>query len=204
MALANYSDLQTAIANWSHRTDLTAVIPDFIVLAEKRINGDIDARNQDISVTLVTVAGQATITAPTDMLSLRSLTLQSSSNVVLDYLTPDQFNTVYTSATTGTPQSFSIVGDYIYLGPVPSTAFNVQCIYTAEVPPLASNPTNWLITNFPQVYLSACLIEVARYSQNNEAMQAAEISYKEAINSVNAIDWYSGSTMRVRNDVRIN
>lgn len=204
MALANYSDLQTAIANWSHRTDLAAVIPDFIVLAEKRINGDIDARNQDISVTLVTVAGQATITAPTDMLSLRSLTLQASSNVVLDYLTPDQFNTVYTSATTGTPQSFSIVGDYIYLGPVPSTVFNVQCIYTAEVPPLASNPTNWLITNFPQVYLAACLIEVARYSHNSEQMQAAEISYREAISSVNSIDWYSGSTMRVRNDVRIN
>ena len=35
MALANYSDLKTSIANWLNRSDLTTEIAeDFIVLAE--------------------------------------------------------------------------------------------------------------------------------------------------------------------------
>jgi len=38
MSIATYSELQTAVADWMHRTDLTAKIPDFITLAESRIN----------------------------------------------------------------------------------------------------------------------------------------------------------------------
>jgi hypothetical protein len=203
MALANYTDLQASIAAWSHRSDLTAIIPDFIVLAEKRINSDIDARAQDSVVTLSTVANVAYITAPTDMLTVRSLTLVTSNQTtVLDYLTPDQFNTSY-GTTTGQPQSFTIIGNLLYLGQIPDSVYSIQCIYTASVPPIASNPTNWLITNFPQVYLTACLVEVARYTLNNELFASSNASYKEAIDSVNSIDWYSGSTMRVRHDVRV-
>lgn len=203
MALANYTDLQASIAAWSHRSDLTAIIPDFIVLAEKRINSDIDARAQDSVVTLSTVANVAYITAPTDMLTVRSLTLVTSNQTtVLDYLTPDQFNASY-GTTTGQPQSFTIIGNLLYLGQIPDSVYSIQCIYTASVPPIASNPTNWLITNFPQVYLTACLVEVARYTLNQELFASSNASYKEAIDSVNSIDWYSGSTMRVRHDVRV-
>lgn len=203
MALANYTDLQASIAAWSHRSDLTAIIPDFIVLAEKRINSDIDARAQDSVVTLSTVANVAYITAPTDMLTVRSLTIVTSNQTtVLDYLTPDQFNASY-GTTTGQPQSFTIIGNLLYLGQIPDSVYSIQCIYTASVPPIASNPTNWLITNFPQVYLTACLVEVARYTLNNELFASSNASYKEAIDSVNSIDWYSGSTMRVRHDVRV-
>jgi hypothetical protein len=203
MALANYTDLQASIAAWSHRSDLTAIIPDFIVLAEKRINSDIDARAQDSVVTLSTVANVAYITAPTDMLTVRSLTLVTSNQTtVLDYLTPDQFNASY-GTTTGQPQSFTIIGNLLYLGQIPDSVYSIQCIYTASVPPIASNPTNWLITNFPQVYLTACLVEVARYTLNQELFASSNASYKEAIDSVNSIDWYSGSTMRVRHDLRV-
>lgn len=201
MALANYTDLQASLAAWSHRSDLTTIIPDFIVLAEKRINGDIDSRLQDLVVPIPTVANQPYITAPSDMISLRSLTLQGSRYIVLDYLTPDQFNTAY-DATAGTPESFSIVGSKIYLGKIPDSIYTIQCIYTAAIPAIASNPTNWLITNYPNVYLFASLSELARYTLNTDLFQSSEASYKEALNSVNSIDWYSGSTMRVRTDTR--
>ena len=38
MALGTYSELQAAIATWLDREDLTAVIPDFITMAEVRLN----------------------------------------------------------------------------------------------------------------------------------------------------------------------
>ncbi len=38
MAITTYSELKTALGNWLNRDDLTAVIPDFISLAETDIN----------------------------------------------------------------------------------------------------------------------------------------------------------------------
>ena len=42
MALANYSDLQSAVAGWLNRTDLTSQIPDFIALAESKLDSHPD------------------------------------------------------------------------------------------------------------------------------------------------------------------
>ena len=41
MAITTYAELQTSIANWLNRDDLTAVIPDFISLTEAGINRDL-------------------------------------------------------------------------------------------------------------------------------------------------------------------
>ncbi len=37
MALSNYTDLKTAVASWMKRSDVTAKVPDYITLAEKKI-----------------------------------------------------------------------------------------------------------------------------------------------------------------------
>ena len=37
MAITSYSDLQTSVANYLGRTDLTSIIPDFIDFAEAQI-----------------------------------------------------------------------------------------------------------------------------------------------------------------------
>ena len=41
MAITTYAELQTSIANWLNRDDLTSVIPDFISLTEASINRDL-------------------------------------------------------------------------------------------------------------------------------------------------------------------
>ena len=41
MALSNYTGLKASIADFLNRDDLTAVIPDFITLAEAQINRDV-------------------------------------------------------------------------------------------------------------------------------------------------------------------
>ena len=38
MALINYQDLQSAVGRWLDRDDLVSQIPDFITLAEMKIN----------------------------------------------------------------------------------------------------------------------------------------------------------------------
>ena len=204
MALANYTDLQAAAAAWLHRTDLAAVIIDFITLAEKRIGGDLDARLQDSIVTLSTVASTITVASPTDVINIRSLTLQSSPNQVLDYLTPDQFNLQYAFGDTGKPRMFTVVGTNIYLGPTPDAVYSLQCMYKTTIPALSvGTPTNWLMTNAPQVYLFATLCASVMYTRDEKSLPGWESRYAEAIKSVNFQDWFAGSTMRVRSDVKL-
>ena len=54
MALSNYSELQSSIADWLNRSDLTNQIKDFIALAEAEINSKLRIRKM-ISSTTITV-----------------------------------------------------------------------------------------------------------------------------------------------------
>ena len=67
MAISTYSDLQQAVADWLHRTDLSGVIPTFIAVAEENMSADITSRSMDAKTTLTTVAGTATLSLPSDM-----------------------------------------------------------------------------------------------------------------------------------------
>ena len=67
MAIASYADLKTSIANFLARSDLTAQIPDFIQLAEARINRELETREQEKRSTATLVAGDEYISLPTDM-----------------------------------------------------------------------------------------------------------------------------------------
>ena len=65
MAISTYSELQTAVANWLDRDDLTARIPEFIVLAEARYNRELRIRGMETIVDISTVAGTRSYALPT-------------------------------------------------------------------------------------------------------------------------------------------
>lgn len=203
MALATFSDLQTAIANWTHRSDLSSITGDLITLAEARINGDLDARFQDSTTTLSTVAGTETVALPTDVINIRSVFVDSAQQVTLKYVTPDQFRTLYPYDTSGVPNVYTVIGSNLYLAPVPDGVYSLPITYKARVPALSvSSPTNWLLTTYPNVYLYASLLECAPYIKDDARLQTWKAAYDLAIESVNHQDWYSGSTMTIRTDVR--
>lgn len=57
MALTTYSDLQSAVASYLARSDLTSQIPDFIRLAEIRLRRELRIRQMLRSVTTTTTGG---------------------------------------------------------------------------------------------------------------------------------------------------
>ena len=67
MAIATYTDLQTSIANFLARSDLTAQIPDFIALAEASMSRELETRSQEKRVTANTVSGNEYLALPTDL-----------------------------------------------------------------------------------------------------------------------------------------
>lgn len=203
MSITTYSELQTAVASHLHRTDLTATIPTFISLAEHRIFGNLDSRKQDLVTSLATVTDQEYVNLPTDFINFRTVACAETYST-LKYQSPEQFAREFLAIESGTPNNYTIVGDKMYLSPVPDGVYNLRCVYQAKVPALSdSNTTNWLLTSYPAVYLYASLCESAPYLRDDQRIPTWESLYQRAVESVNAQDWSSMGAMRINGDVTV-
>lgn len=200
MALDTYANLQGAIANWMHRSDLTGTIPDFITLAEVRIKALLTTRLQSITAPLPTVLGQNYVAAPADLLHVRSLSLPNVRPAV-SYLSPDQFNANFADQRAGRPYNYTIIGSQIYLGPVPDAVYSASLVYEAKFLPLSSmEPSNALLANWPNIYLWGALKEAALFSMNFQLESEFNAAFLEAVESANKLEWHSGGPMRMRSD----
>lgn len=178
MAINTYSSLQTAITSWLFgRTDLAAQIPDFITLCEQRLYyGDgafepLRIRFMETVATLSTIGGQPYLPLPSDFLQARSAYLATGPRVpvnnALEYRSPANLFTSYTTSYSGRPKFFTIEGNNIYFGPIPDGVYSISFCYYALPQPLSSTSTNWLITNAPGVYLYGSLAEAAPYIEDS-------------------------------------
>lgn len=198
MALANYSDLKAAVANWLDRTDLTARVPEFITLAEAKLNRDLRARQMEQRSTANTVASEPFLTLPTDFQSVRRLRVLSAADdpikPELKYLTPDQLNEyrVTRSPASASPTHFTIKGDQFELWPTPDAVYTLDMVYRKNIPALSdSSPTNWLLTYAPDVYLYGALLEAAPYLMDDERIGVWSAAFGAVISSVNRVGWAS-------------
>lgn len=202
MALATYTDLQAAVASWCKRTDLTAVIPDFIALAESRIARDLRSRKQIATATLATVANTQTVTLPTDFLEIENITLISSPSVALSVITPEIMDVRFPAAYwTGAPKCYALLGSAILLGPTPDGVYSISLDYYARIAALSVTPTNWLLTSYPMAYLAPALAEAFLYMMDEQRAATWEARYQAEINAVQTTDddgIYSGSALRAR------
>lgn len=201
MALATYTDLQASIATWLKRDDLTSVIPDFIALAESRLMRDLRLRQQITSTTLTTVAGQQSVTLPTDFLEFENVSLRSSQTRSLSYAPVEHIDTKYPTEYTGTPAVYAIEGQTMLLGPTPDAVYSLPVIYYAKWPALSVTPTNWLLTNHPGLYLFASLAEAQPYMLDDQRIAVWESKYQAVMAQVQSKDetaTHSGSALRVK------
>ena len=194
MALGTYTELQASIADWLDRTDLTSVIPDFIALFEANANTEAAIRTlfNRTSTSIPTVANQNYISTPTDFLAPESYIYTSSGNkqVVSPYGTSAALYAAFPSTTGGPPKGLISLNGKLELAPVPDSAYTGTLYYYSKIPALASNSTNWLLTNYPQVYLFGSLLAAEAYLQNDPRLPVWGSMYD------NAIQKLQGSTDR--------
>ena len=201
-ASRDLSWLKQAVENWTHRTGFAAdpILDDFIMLAEKRINNDLEARLQDAVVTIPTVANLNGVLMPADVAEIRSLSI--AHHGPLGYITPDQFNEEFACGTAGPTKFYTIVGPYIYLGPTPDAVYSLKCAYRQHIPSLldAVDGVNWLIRDQPNIYLAATMCEALVYVQNETQIPVWEAKYKVAVEALNHADWHTGGPLTVKSD----
>ena len=189
MAITTYAELQTAVKNWSKRSDLDSIIPDFIRLAELRVNRNLRIRKMETRVQASTVASQEYYGLPTNFVQMRSFKLDTSPLTDLDYLTPERMDTVWAGSLTGQPKAYTVVGDEVRLGPKPDGVYTMEMLYWQKPAALSdSATTNFMLTANPDALLYASLIEVSSYAENDAGLMKWTQLFNETIRAVQTED----------------
>jgi hypothetical protein len=207
MGLANYTELKASVADYLNRNDLTSRIPDFITLAEGRLNRDIRARVNYVRSETTTTGGQAFYNLPSDLIELRNVTYDTASNsYALAYMSPESASREYGSHSNGSPKAYSNLGKNIKVCPTPDGTYTLGINYYQKLTPLSdSNLTNNILAEFPNLYLYGSCLEGAVYLDDNEQVQRFAQLYSSGLTDVKTAEdaaRYSGTvlTMTVQGD----
>lgn len=203
MAINSFTTLKSAIANWLDRDDLSDQLPDFISLNEALFNRVLRIRPMETIVTEATVGGTKSYDLPTGYVQMREIHLDTSPVTSLQYISPEMLYRVWAGSSSGKPDSYSIIGDKIYFGPTPDSAYNYTMTYYKTFDALSdSNTTNWVILNAPDVYLYGALLQAEPFLQNDQRIPVWERGLRQALSDLQSQDdkdRHSGSQLRVMN-----
>lgn len=183
MALVNYSDFQTTIADYLARSDLTAQIVDFITMAEVRLGRDLrECQGNEGRATVTLVPGERHLDVPTDFIRARSLQLNTDPITFLNYKTPDWIAMHYAGSQTSRPVVYSIVARTFKFGPTPDSDYEMELIYQKTIAALSdSNVTNWYTVNVPDMLLWASMIAAEPLIQNDTRIPMWKAQYDEGV-----------------------
>ena len=188
MALTNYSTLQTAIINALHRSDLTSAVPDFITLAEDKLNKRLRIRGMESRVNSTVTGGTEYVALPDGFLSVKNFQVNTSPRTRLEYASPEWLDVNYPSPTSvGTPIFYSFVGGEIQLAPVTDGAYTLEMDYYKKLD-IATDSTNWVLTNAPRVYYYGALVEAALYIKDDKRIAIWGTLLENAINEMERAD----------------
>jgi hypothetical protein len=167
MALATYADLQEAITAYLDDETLNARIPDFIRLFEvkaQRVLRTSQAKN--VATAQTDANGQVDV--PNDF---RGMVRLSVDGTPLEYVTAETASLRNTTASNRTTYAYSIEGRTLTL--VPASSVEISLVYYQGVPVLSDvSPTNWLLTEHPDVYLYGSLAEAEAFGFNDARLAA--------------------------------
>ena len=189
MALNNYSDLKTTVANYLARSDLTSVIPDFIQLGEQRLRRELRIRQMLKVVTTTTTAGDSTVALPADFLQLRDVHLDGNPTYPVEYLAPGAFYRNARSAESGVPRQYTILATEFQFAPIPDSTYTIRMLYYAKPDFLSdSNVSNVFLANCPDALLYASLAEAEPYLMNDARVQLWASLYDRSVTNIQTSD----------------
>jgi len=203
VAITTYSELQSAVADWLNRTDLTSAITDFISLAEAEFQRTIRHRKM-ITRSDATIDSEYSAT-PGDWYQSVSLILKTDPVHPLEYVTNEAMNDLKaTSSAVGKPNYYTHVGTEIQVYPAPDgTGYTGEVVYYAKIPPLTdSNTSNWLLDIAPDIYLYGTLVQSAPYLRDDERTGVWASLYKQGIEELIVSDQRTRGQTSVRMKTR--
>ena len=208
MAIATYSELKIAIANWLRNDELVPRVPEFIALAEDRIAQDERFRVRAMETSTDLTISATEVALPTGFISARRLYIDGNPKKRVGFIAPEDFWIRNAANQTSLPKWFTIEGENIVFGPSPDTTYTGKLLYWKRFDALANDTdTNWILTNARGLLLYGALIEAGTYFPNDPRVQNWMAAYEDEVRKVqkaNRRDRYSGAPLIARSDVQVD
>lgn len=180
--ITNYATLQSAIADYLNRADLTSQIQTFIQFAEADLNTRL--RTREMIVRATTSNSDEFVKLPTDWLEGINLQIQGGQSP-LRYITLDEADIINASNTYTQTRFYSLMDGAIELVPPPGDYITVEMVYYAKIPALSDAvTTNWLIAKAPDVYLYGALTHAAPFLMDDQRVNVFGQIYLARVQSL--------------------
>jgi hypothetical protein len=164
-----YAELQTETLAWLRNTAASEQVTNFISQVEDEANAKLRGVRRIIVATPTINAASSAL--PGDFQEVRSVRLTDGARTVpLVPITPERLAALkQDDDTTGEPEVYAIQGASMYFHPTPSASYAAELVYVGRLPRLSdSNTSNWLLAEFPSVYLNGALWRGYLYLKNAE------------------------------------
>lgn len=191
MALDSYSGLQTEIADWLNRSDLTTKIPTFIVLAESTMRRRLRRFSAREDMTIAALA----VSSPCAAAELRSIYLRTGSphldkplNIVTPEILADMRATQ--AGVSGRPRWAAVTssGKELLFAPTPDTSYTAEVIYFKALQALSTaNTVNDELAAAPDMYLYGALLQAEPYLEHDERIPVWKEKFDSAIQELNTM-----------------
>lgn len=187
MSFGTYSELLDSIKRYAD-TDKNpkwlAALPGFPALVEAKVRKRLRIGEQERTAQITTIDTKDTYSPPPRYQSLRLIQYQppaidgvQGKSCVLRYLAPDTLVDMSVNWT-GSVEHYTIQDGQFKLLGSPATAGMLKIVYIEGLEPLSTaTPTNWLLTDYPDVYLSGCMVESVKF-QKGDQMQAGKAEWE--------------------------
>lgn len=196
MAISTYSDLLTAIAKFAWRSDeeFTSDTSTFVALAESRLNRELPLRVMETDIPVTIAQGAQKIALPADF--VEPITLHLTTFGISTPLKSSVAGDMPLKPVSTIPTAWCINGTDLQVDAVCNQNHTFTFRYRKAFNLSPSAPTNWLLTNHPDVYLAASLVwgnvfmmapEMATPWKAMLEEALAEIGWKEARSKVGTL-----------------
>ena len=181
MAITNYGELKSELAEWLHHNGakVTARAADMILMGESVINREL--RLLDMIATQTGVLDTSTRTLALPERYAERITFRLDSPLRnLTYVAPDSLDAHFNEVdTTGEPKRYTVT-DAIEFDRIPDAAYSYTLKYYRGYRLADDIDTNYLLTNYPQLYLFAAMRYGSIYIRKPElAMEIEPLLQRE-------------------------
>lgn len=180
MTITSYSEMQSLIKRRLKRgSDLDSYVPDYIRLAEARIYREMRVRAMETALSSTIASG--VIAVPSGYRELKHAYVNGSPTSPLQRKNDEWIYANYpTRSSDGKPLFIAREGSNFIFGPYPDSTYTIKGIYYKALDALsASNTSNWLITDNPDLLLFASLVEANADLHNDPRAKMWEDRYQQ-------------------------
>lgn len=187
MPLSTYSELQTAIQDECIRPDwTTAILQDLITRAEGKLNRRL--KSDPVSASLTGVVDSRYIST-SSLTVLAPETLWITVGGEEERLTPNTLAGITHHPDTTEPSewAFDKDNDRIVFNSLLDQAYPIRFVYTQKFKLSDAVTTNWLLDNYPDLYLDAAVAEGWRYMRDLAAAADYDRRVSQSISEVRSV-----------------